>query len=156
MDLFRLIVDVDGNVLDKSKVALDDVTPAMQAPFLGPFNGGSGSAEVPIGEGKHAILSWEGTPEGTARGDFGVDDDGYLETVLVSGRDPAADAAALARAGKEWGEDAPGVAIFGELRGIDQRPLLVGRELAPGWPAQLAGADVILAAVFLAGLPDLS
>ena len=73
MDLFRLVVDVEGNVIAKDKVALGDVSPAMQAPFLGPFNGGSGSAEVPIGEGKHAILSWEGTPEGTARGDFGVD-----------------------------------------------------------------------------------
>ena len=153
MDLFRIAIDADGAVLEKDKVALTDLTPAMRAPFLGPFNGGSGEAQIPLGEGKVAVLSWEGTPHGTARGTLAIDDEPYFDLLLAGGRDPTRDAELLAAAGAEWGADAPGVPLFAELAGIDQRPLLVARRVAEGWPAPLAGADLLLAAVYLDALP---
>lgn len=149
MDLFRLAIDANGSVLEKDKVALAELTPAMRAPFLGPFNGGAGEAQIPLGGGKVAVLSWDGTPAGTARGTLAVDDEACWELVLASGRDAIADAELLAAAGREWGEDAPNVALFAELAAIDQRPLLIARRVAEGWPPQLAGADVLLAAVYL-------
>ncbi len=153
MDLFRLAVDPDGTVLEKDKIPLGDLTAAMRAPFLGPFNGGSGEALIPLGEGRVAVLTWQGTPEGTAQGTLALDDEPHFDLVLAGGRDAAADRELLAAAGEEWGADAPGAALFGELAGIDQRPLLVARRVSEGWPAALAGADVLLAAVFLDGLP---
>ena len=149
MELFRLAINIEGSVLEKDKIALEELTPAMRAPFLGPFNGGAGEAQIPLGEGKVAILSWDGTPNGTARGSLAIDDVACWELVLAAGRDAAADGELLAAAGQEWGDDAPGVALFTELASIDQRPLLIARQVGDGWPASLAGADVLLAAVYL-------
>ena len=153
MQLFRLVIDAAGTVLEKDKLDLGDLTPAARAPFIGPFHGGSGEAVVPLGEGQVAVLTWEGAASGAARGTLAVDDDPCLDLALAGGRDAGADAELLASVGTEWGADAPGVTLFGELAAIDQRPLLVVRRVRAGWPAELAGAEVVLAAVYLDGLP---
>ncbi len=149
MYLYCLSLSPDGSVASKERVELADLTPAMLAPFLGPFAGGSGEAEIPVPGGDPVVLGWTTEPDGTARGSCHVGDVLALESVLAAGVDAAADVELLTAAGREWGEGLD-ASIYGELAAIDQRPLLISQQTgAAELPAGLAGADVLLAALSL-------
>ena len=149
MSLFTLTLAADGSVASKERVELADITPAMLAPFLGPFAGGSGEAEIPVAGGDPVVLSWTTESDGTARGSFHLGDTLALESVLAAGADAAADLELLTAAGREWGEGLD-ASIYGELAAIDQRPLLISQQTgAAELPPELSGADVLLAALSL-------
>ena len=138
--LYRLLLDPAGVDLGRDKFDLADLTPAMLGRFAGAFLGHTAVAEVPLPGGPAAHLQWLGTPAGTATGEFAVGESAAFDLAFVAA------GAAVPADWPAWAGPAAAAAT--------PRPLLVVRQVAGmDWPDELAGADVLLAALYLQGLP---